>query len=330
MHGRSISDKTSSTWLVAAAAVCCSIGAAFTASRLRHEERSREPSWHEERRFAVEETGRKRVGDTESVVGDVRRDGDRSPQQAGVSSNSPILGMTGFIVANSSLIVAVLVYLGWVNEDAYYGYFNLHPIDLGASVLEYLLSSADMFNPIFVILAASATAIFWAIGGSGALAETYTSAFRVTAKPLPEFIRHRINHLEKPQSLQVVIGFGATATAVALVMVDHRFSVSIYVLLALFASGPLLMARARDARRTRPTYIFAIFVAGGSLIWAGSIYAHSVGMSAARTFASKLSGQTAAAVYTAAPIALSDRAWKSRNSRLPISSLGTGTQVYEF
>jgi hypothetical protein len=100
---------------------------------------------------------------------------------------------------------------------------------------------------------------------------------------------------------------GAVATLAALVLADVAtyFPVSTYVLLGLFASGPLLLTRVRTDPRSRSIYVLATFVTAASVIWAGSIYAHNVGQSAARRFVATLPAQTAAALYSPAPLAIS-------------------------
>lgn len=303
MRGRRGESKNLLILASPVATISCAVGAAIAASLLRQKKSSIEPRRSDARRPEIQESADCPNIRTEGFIKAVQQDGEQATRKVAVSPPSAVLGMTGLIVANSSLILAVFVYLGWANEDAYYGYFNLHPIDLGASVLEYLLSSIDMFNPVFFIFVAGFAAIFWVTDGSARLTRAYSSAIRVAAGPhMPKLIRHQVKHLERPQSLQIIVGF--IATGAALVVVTYRFSVSIYMLLALLASGPVLMTRARDSKGSRPPHILAVLIAGISLIWAGSIYAHNVGLSAAQGFASNLQKQTAAAVYTTAPLAL--------------------------
>ncbi len=213
--------------------------------------------------------------------------------------------MAGVIVAHSSLLVAIFVYLGWAYEEEYYGYFNLHPISLGASVLEYLLSSIKLLNLSFVLIAVAVIAGIGLAGEAAAQARSFHSALRRAARPwMPRFVRSSVRHLGNPQTLQVVIGAAATLTALVLADAAAHFPVSTYVLLGLFASGPLLLTRARTDARSRSVYILATFVTAASVIWAGSIYAHNVGESAARRFVATLPAQTAAALYSADRLAL--------------------------
>jgi hypothetical protein len=67
--------------------------------------------------------------------------------------------IAGLVVANSSLLIAVLVYMGWAYEDALYGYFHVRPLDLGVGVVEYVLRSLSLFSPALVFAAAGLIAV---------------------------------------------------------------------------------------------------------------------------------------------------------------------------
>jgi hypothetical protein len=111
-------------------------------------------------------------------------------EQAPVSANSSrgelpppaARGIVGQVVANTSLLVAVLVYMGWAYDDAYYGYFHLNPLDLDVGIVEYMLRSLDLFSPdlvmVAVVIAAVAVVRAWGLERS-ALARLV--AGRVTA-----------------------------------------------------------------------------------------------------------------------------------------------------
>ena len=65
----------------------------------------------------------------------------------------------GLIFANSSLLAAVLVYMGWAYEDALYGYFHIRVLDLGVGVVEYVLRSLSLFSVAIVFVVAVLTAV---------------------------------------------------------------------------------------------------------------------------------------------------------------------------
>jgi hypothetical protein len=68
-------------------------------------------------------------------------------------------GIAGLVVANSSLLIAVLVYMGWAYEDALYGYFHVRPLDLDVGIVEYILRSLSLFSPSLVFAAALLIAV---------------------------------------------------------------------------------------------------------------------------------------------------------------------------
>ena len=65
----------------------------------------------------------------------------------GQSSPPPPVRIAGQVAANVSLLVAILVYMGWAYDDAYLGYFHLNPLDLNVGVVEYMLRSLNLFRP---------------------------------------------------------------------------------------------------------------------------------------------------------------------------------------
>ena len=82
---------------------------------------------------------------------------------------SPARGIAGQIVANTSLLIAILVYMGWAYDDAFYGYFHLNALDLNFSIVDYMLRSLDLFSTTLIIVAvviiAAATVRAWDLGG---------------------------------------------------------------------------------------------------------------------------------------------------------------------
>lgn len=91
--------------------------------------------------------------------------------------------------------------------------------------------------------------------------------------------------------------------------VDRRFvtnrCVSTYLLLALLVLGPLLLTKpARNDETVRLPRMLATVVTAVCALWAGSLYAHSQGINAARNLVANLPSRTAVAVYSVKPLAL--------------------------
>ena len=68
-------------------------------------------------------------------------------------SSSPARSIVGLVVANTSLIAAILIYMGWSYDNAMYGEFHLSPLDLGLGPQDYALRSLSLFSPVIVIVA---------------------------------------------------------------------------------------------------------------------------------------------------------------------------------
>jgi hypothetical protein len=72
---------------------------------------------------------------------------------SGTESSSPARSIVGLVVANTSLIAAILIYMGWSYDNAMYGEFHLSPLDLGLGPQDYALRSLSLFSPVIVIVA---------------------------------------------------------------------------------------------------------------------------------------------------------------------------------
>ena len=171
-------------------------------------------------------------------------------------------------MANTSLLIAVLVYMGWAFDDALYGYFHIRPLDLNFSIVEYMLRSLALFSVTIVVVAVALIAISvvrtWGLGKTRfARRVAGTVATRVTAIPA---LRRLVSadSTERSQAGRILmIGTGAAITAIALVLawISNYVQVSTYLFLFLIGSGPLMMTRpTRADHRGRFPYALAIVV----------------------------------------------------------------------
>ncbi len=227
--------------------------------------------------------------------------------------SSPARGIAGQIVANTSLLIAVLVYMGWAYDDALYGYFHLNPLDLNIGVVEYMLRSLDLFSTAIVIVAAviiAATSVrAWGLGRTKfvRLAAT-TAAARISAFPAVRRLAspHPAERARARQTLLIGAGATLTLTALALYRIANYVHISTYLFLGVLGGGVLLLTwPARADRRGRFPYAMAVVVAAVSALWAASIYAHNLGTEAAKQDVQSLSTRTAVVVYSMDPLALS-------------------------
>jgi len=249
-----------------------------------------------------------------------------APSHAGLS-------IAGLVAANSSLLVAILIYMGWAYDQALYGPFHLDPLDLGFGPLEYTLRSLDLFSPDIVVAAVVLTAIMsvriW--GGPGAIIAAISRAPVVSAcrrllsassttgpsdADRPPAVPHDLT-VRKQQKGQrtgrsrteaLLGGVGAVLLIIALALYwgATHVRISTFLVLALLGAGPLLLTWPTRAERSgRGTYAFAIVIAAVCALWAASVYAQEQGTKAAQNLVRDLSTRTAVVIYSTQQLALS-------------------------
>lgn len=216
------------------------------------------------------------------------------------------------MVANTSLLIAVLVYMGWAYDAAFYGYFHVNPLDLDIGVIEYMLVSLSLFSPVLVI--AAAILIFASAARTWHLDRTRLARLiggRAASRVLPVHSLRRLipaGSAEEPQvGRTLLLGAGAaiTVTALALALIAKYVHISTYVVLALLGCGPLLLTwPTRADRHGRFPHAMAIVLAAVCALWAASLYATHLGQHAAEKVARDLSARTAVTLYTIEPLDL--------------------------
>jgi hypothetical protein len=226
---------------------------------------------------------------------------------------SPGRGIARQVVANTSLLIAVLVYMGWAYDDALFGYFHIRPLDLNVSVVEYMLRSLSLFSTTIVIalviVVAVTTVRTWDLGRvrftrpvSG-IAATGVSAIPVLRRLVSADAAERSR---AGQALTRGAGAVLTIAALGTAWLAGHVQVSTYGFLLLLGIGPLLLTwPARADHRGRFPYALAIVVAAVCALWAASLYAHNLGFQAAGNIVRHLSTRTAVVVYSVQPLALS-------------------------
>jgi hypothetical protein len=243
---------------------------------------------------------------------------------------SPARGIAAQVVANTSLLIAILVYMGWAYDDAFYGYFHLNALDLNFSIVDYMLRSLDLFSTTIIIVAVviilAATVRAWNLGGQQrhqpdgnaghvgapgkkkiARRAADAAATRLSAVPAFRALVSK-NAAKRSRARRVlVMGTGAavTLTAVALYWIAKHVQISTYLFLFLLGGGVLLLAwPTRADRHGRFPYAMAIVVSAVCALWAASLYAHNLGIQAAKNAVQNLSTRTAVVVYSSQPLAL--------------------------
>lgn len=226
-------------------------------------------------------------------------------------------GIAGQVVANTSLLIAVLVYMGWAYDDAFYGYFHLSPLDLNIGVVEYMLRSLNLFSPAIIIVVGAIIAVTSVRTWSPHVAISARLAVRAATREqaVPAFWQTAsgrqasLDAAEWSRARKVLtIGTGAavTLTALAMYKIADYVHINTYLFLSMLGSGVLLLTwPARADRRGRFPYAMAIIVAAVCALWAASLYAHNLGIRAAEEGVQNLYTRTAVVVYSTEPLALS-------------------------
>jgi hypothetical protein len=239
-------------------------------------------------------------------------------------------GIAGLVVANSSLILAILIYMGWAYDNALFGYFHLSTLDLGFGPLEYALRSLNLFSPDIVIAAVVLTAIMSVRGRgrSGTVIAAVAGLLAVgpfRSRPLgqasgqgdagrPRAARPKLavpgQHAGRltRRSRTLMAGAGGLLTIIGLALYwsATHVRISTFLVLAVLGAGPLLLTWPTHAeRRGRGPYAFALVIAALCVLWAGSVYAEQKGTQAARNLVSDLPTRTAVVVYSTQQLALS-------------------------
>jgi hypothetical protein len=236
----------------------------------------------------------------------VRRGGDSSLADSAPSSWTRI---TALLVANASLLIAALVYMGWAYENAEYGYFHINPIDLNVGIAEYMLRSLNLFSPLLVIVATVAI-IIGAAWGSNLTLKKYVPlrgrlVIRRAAGPLRR--GRAVNHTDGrwPGRDVAIICVGGAITAVSLILYFSQVRITQYAYLGMFAIGPLLLTLPiRSKAAGRAPYSLAVILAAICSLWAASLYAEHLGVQHARYLAHG-GAVTIVVVYSARPLDLS-------------------------
>lgn len=254
----------------------------------------------------------------------VRRRASVSKEDSPTGGGTPgALGPVGSIARNLSLIAAVAIYLGWAWDSAFYGYFNLGPIQLGTSPFAYMLSSLHVFRPVTFVTAVVAIVgiTLWTrssdlLSGARTLTGEIARILRTSSclrslnmwlgrlnQVIPPAIKKKLPDMKywwKPKGMQAGLGSAITVTALILYKVTERMAVSTnltYLVIALMALGPLLLTSAfRSDPRGRVPYSLAVVVSIVCGVWAASTYASGLGTSAAQAFAAHLPTETGATV----------------------------------
>jgi hypothetical protein len=231
--------------------------------------------------------GREPVQETQSEPG----------KPAGQDSDK---GFVAQVVGNSSLLTAVLIYMGWAYENKLLTHFQVSAFSLGIGTAEYVLKGlAPLFrSPAPFVAAIVVVALTLAPHG---------------ARPARRFLPRQVSgplSLISPSHRLMLSGTALVAVTVPLAWTGESTDSpgAFWMLLILLGAGCLITAW--PARRSSPgtfTYPLAIVVAVMATLWVAGDYAGNLGTSDAISFARTLAKQTAVTVYSTQSLAMSGR-----------------------
>jgi magnesium-transporting ATPase (P-type) len=200
------------------------------------------------------------------------------------------------IIANTSLLTAVLVYMGWAYENALFNYFNVSPLNLNFSIVNYALYSLDVFINAQIIIFTLVLIAIIVLCSRSSHAVTWFKRMS------------QANHLAVLGALITaaagsLLGFGSYST--------WFFSNTYFfcLVIGLVGVGPLLLTWPSPPNAPhRPgqfLYPLAIVVAAACVLWAAETYAAGLGTQEAERMANGGSTLAAVALYSTQPLALS-------------------------
>jgi NADPH:quinone reductase-like Zn-dependent oxidoreductase len=195
-------------------------------------------------------------------------------------------------IPHEASVVFSSVYMGWAYDTALYGYFHLNPLDLGISVVEYMLVSLSLFSPFLLIL----VTVFMLISAARTWHPNWSR--------MAPFLEN--GKLWTGRALTMGLGAVLTVAAMALILTAGYIGISTYVVLGMLAAGAILLTWPNRADgRGRFPYAVAIVVAAVCVLWGGSLYATHLGQHAAEHIWHNMSARTAVTLYATGPLGLS-------------------------
>jgi hypothetical protein len=212
--------------------------------------------------------------------------------------------LVGQVVGTTSFFAALLFYMGWNYDNSQLSPFLIPtPQSIGLSTTDFAASGIyQLFASNAVLYAAALVAVILMV----------VSAIRA----LPDKKRNKLVRMAQASGKLFVAGL--LLTVITLTLIWWQVSSGafpgwlgshialVYLALALLAGGLLLMTwPTRREKAGRVAYSLAIVVTGGLALWAGGVYASTLGSEAAAGIEGDVHGQPAVAVYSTEPLDLS-------------------------
>lgn len=169
------------------------------------------------------------------------------------------------VAAPATVITALLVYIGWIRNQAYYGYFGISQGVLKPSVQDYALRSVDVTFGAVARIAVCAL-LFLGVDRAVSLLRGRSATGRLA--------RYAVAGI-------VVVGIASFLVGLLfLVGFDPAFPIAPFGGAALLGAGAILVIRFWSAAKSARGVLYVVLFLG--LFWAGTLYAQDLGQRAAR------------------------------------------------
>lgn len=239
---------------------------------------------------------------------------EEAATEAGDQPEASARRLVAAVVTNTSLLTALVIYMGWAYLDARLGYFGVSPLSLNLGILDYALHSLAFFF--------NTNIIFLAVVVVGAIA--FLPRVAVIVKPQLAALDRLIPRAVSKAARRIFPATGNLAARLGIVIIvvtvpliwaglqNNRLhawfydnQTVFYLVILLMGAGPLLATRAKTARHVMSLLSpLTIAIAVACLLWAAGLYASNLGTREAIFLTRNLVSQTAVTLYSARPLGI--------------------------
>lgn len=234
--------------------------------------------------------------------------------EAGDRPEASAWRLAAAVVTNTSLLTALVIYMGWAYLNARLGYFDVSPLNLNLGIVDYALHSlAFFFNTniiFFAVVLIGATAFFPRVMR---IVKTRLAALdSVLPRAVSEAVRRTFPATGNPAARLGVVIIIVTVPLIWAGLQNNGLhawfydnQTVFYLVILLMGAGPLLVTRPKAARSVMSFLNpLAIAIAVACLLWASGLYASNLGTREAIALTRNLAAQTAVTLYSAQPLGI--------------------------
>lgn len=215
---------------------------------------------------------------------------DEQPTRTPAERTRAALELVGLVVAPTTAVTSILLYFGWVRENAVYGYFGVDQSLLDFSVQDYLLRSVGaVFRPLATILGCLAVLVL---------------AARLAGLVGPRVARWTVARVPVLPVVQVVVAAALVEEAVAALAGGRD---PLWGAVALASGAVVASPFLTGGDRRFWGRVLVGSTVGFAVFWATAVYAQRDGSSLATYIDHHPTGQAALTVYSATRLHFTSR-----------------------